>query len=1245
MSVTLTVPQWSVGTTLSLFQLSNTTWTNAAMLTNDPYFGSMFSNTSNTIFLTSNYTQSSTPGTQFILQDTASNAYPFTLIVSPPTYTVSGGGTVFQYDAITNLPITFTAPTSISAILTVPSTLIPGPRLVIPRTISALFSSYNIAPSLPTGLGSSIDVCGNVSIAGTPSSLRSQTSYTMYARTSDSKTIASVFSLQVVGGRYQFSNISGTVVTNTVATATLKYKASNNIVVGVRGLAGTLLYDNLPVGMTIGYSGTQIDLSGVPTQFVDLSYRVTITNPKYTTPLTYSITMTPCLEIIVPTTAIAYSNIPYTASSPIFYANVQGYPAACNSYFLSSAGTGLSIAQSGAVFGTISSTRSIVIDASGYNTLRNTSTVTVSTIPDVVTFSAPTTSSFSLTQNVPFDLQCTANAQSGQPLVYSISPLLDGPIGATLDASTGRITGTPRAVSSQTNYSVIAATPQGVSVSKSITLTTQPDYISISSYGLNAYCSPSTKYLPLISERAILQLEYSNVSLGFVSSTYSGDPIIAYLYSGFPSGVTLTEQGVLTGMPLVAGNYTGSVIVRSLNGITATLSLQFAIASNVLMLTSPATTNFVRSVPSSPDVYQVSGIASSGTSILSYGLSGAPAGVTITSAGNLVISSSSQSSPVQFDITAATAQAVLSTRAVLTVNDSRSGTFISPPGSILLPSGSYPIITSTPGYTFSLSGSTDVAISGLNLVRTNAVAIYPPQMIYISAIGGSSPFYNAVNVATASIVPYTGESYRWTQYVPISTLTLSAVSAGLPIVFSIPNPPPGTRWNPVDSTLNGGPNSLTIQDTFVAYAGDGITTVPFSFVYSVVAPVYIRLFSAPSAYTNFVKQTAFIKAAVHAIDNTAFLPDPLIASQTGPYPIDETTSTICARREPNRSSQTPSAPSGAVSILGGSGSGVNSLYSYDGITYYRGNTTAPAMSIMPTITRAGNIWTGGGMFSYNGIDWFFQILKFDTSRYQVYRRGPFWNGTIFVQGLTTGIPGIPLAYSVDGILWNLCGTTDGNVPSSGIMNTESILQVGGTFVAGVLANDTTKEYRILNSSDGITWYRVGVLINGEIAGVTGELTWLLASNGTVLVAATYRINSHVGSIQYSTNFGATWAVAATIASPVSLEYSFGAFVLSTDTSVLYSLDGIVWAGVPTISGITVVAASDSMFLALYAEANQVFTSTNGTVWSTLPSTPVPAESYSLSWNSANKMWIRTDVNGVKIYYSYNGTVWSPAVLP
>ena len=1243
MSVTLTVPQWSVGTTLSLFQLSNTTWTNAAMLTNDPYFGSMFSNTSNTIFLTSNYTQSSTPGTQFILQDTASNAYPFTLIVSPLAYTVSGGGTVFQYDAITNLPITFTAPTSISAILTVPSTLIPGPRLVIPRTISALFSSYNIAPSLPTGLGSSIDVCGNVSIAGTPSSLRSQTSYTMYARTSDSKTIASVFSLQVVGGRYQFSNISGTVVTNTVATATLKYKASNNIVVGVRGLAGTLLYDNLPVGMTIGYSGTQIDLSGVPTQFVDLSYRVTITNPRYTTPLTYSITMTPCLEIIVPTTAIAYSNIPYTASSPIFYANVQGYPAACNSYFLSSAGTGLSIAQSGAVFGTISSTRSIVIDASGYNTLRNTSTVTVSTISDVVTFSAPTTSSFSLTQNVPFDLQCTANAQSGQPLVYSISPLLDGPIGATLDASTGRITGTPRAVSSQTNYSVIAATPQGVSVSKSITLTTQPDYISISSYGLNAYCSPSTKYLPLISERAILQLEYSNVSLGFVSSTYSGDPIIAYLYSGFPSGVTLTEQGVLTGMPLVAGNYTGSVIVRSLNGITATLSLQFAIASNVLMLTSPATTNFVRSVPSSPDVYQVSGIASSGTSILSYGLSGAPAGVTITSAGNLVISSSSQSSPVQFDITAATAQAVLSTRAVLTVNDSRSGTFISPPGSILLPSGSYPIITSTPGYTFSLSGSTDVAISGLNLVRTNAAPIYPPQMIYISAAGGSSPFFNAVNVATASIVPYTGESYRWTQYVPISTLTLSAVSAGLPIVFSIPNPPPGTRWNPVDSTLNGGPNSLTIQDTFVAYAGDGITTVPFSFVYSVVAPVYIRLFSAPSAYTNFVKQTAFIKAAVHAIDNTAFLPDPLIASQTGPYPIDETTSTICARREPNRSSQTPSGPSGAVSILGGLGSGVNSLYSYDGITYYRGNTTAPEMLIFPTVTRAGNIWTGGGMFSYNGIDWFFQILKFDTSRYQVYRRGPFWNGTIFVQGLTTGIPGIPLAYSVDGILWNLCGTTDGNVPSSGIMDTESILQIGGTFVAGVLVNYSTKEFRILNSPDGKIWQRVGVLTGGFSAGV-GNLTWMFATNGTILVAASTAI-SGVGSIQYSTNFGATWAVATTVGSIISFEYAFGVFVL-IDTRILYSLDGIVWTAVPAISTATYVAANDSIFLAIDGvNTSQVFTSTNGTVWSTLPSTPVPAESFIVSWNDANKMWIRTDGNGVKIYYSYNGTAWFPAILP
>ena len=725
MSVTLAVPQWSVGTTISLFQLSNTTWTNATMLTSDPTFGSMFSNSSNTIYLTSNYAPVSTPGTLFTLRDTSSNAYLFTLVVSPPVYTVSNVGTAYQYDSITNLPITFTAPTSISAILTVPATLIPGPRLAISRTISAAFNTYNITPSLPTGLSSIMDVGGNVSITGTPSTLRSTTQYTLYARTSNNRTTSNVFPLQVVGGRYWFSNISGTVVTNTVATATLKYKASNDIIVGVLGFPGTLQYNNLPVGMSIGYAGgTQIDLSGVPSQFMDLCYSVTVTNPRYSTPLTYSITMTPCLEVIVPTTITAYSNVAYTANSPIFYANVHGYPAACNSYFLSLAGAGLSIAQSGAVYGTISSTRSITINASGYNTLSNSATAVISALPDSVSFSAPVVTSLNLTQNVPFALQCTANALSTSRLTYSINPELDGPIGLTINASTGLITGIPRGVSQHTTYRVTATTLLGTIGSRDIILTTQPDYISVSSYGLSAYCSPSSKYLPAISGHPILQSEYSNVSFGFVSSTYSGDPIVAYLHSGFPAGVSLTEQGLLTGTPSIdGGNYTGSVLIRSLNGITTSLSLQFAIASNILILTSPPNADFVRAVPSSPDMYQITGIVSGGSAIVSYGLSGAPTGVTITSSGQLVISSTVQHSPVPFNITATILNGtILKTSATLTVNDAQNGTFISPPSSILLPYGSsYPIRTSISGYTFSLTGSTDVTVSGSNLIRLRKI--------------------------------------------------------------------------------------------------------------------------------------------------------------------------------------------------------------------------------------------------------------------------------------------------------------------------------------------------------------------------------------------------------------------------------------------------------------------------------------------------------------------------------------------
>lgn len=78
--ITLTLPQWSIGdgSNTTLFTLaqpvgSNNAWANPGVISNDPQFGWLFSNTSTSIILrgTSNrYIPLGTPGNVYQLKDT-----------------------------------------------------------------------------------------------------------------------------------------------------------------------------------------------------------------------------------------------------------------------------------------------------------------------------------------------------------------------------------------------------------------------------------------------------------------------------------------------------------------------------------------------------------------------------------------------------------------------------------------------------------------------------------------------------------------------------------------------------------------------------------------------------------------------------------------------------------------------------------------------------------------------------------------------------------------------------------------------------------------------------------------------------------------------------------------------------------------------------------------------------------------------------------------------------------------------
>jgi len=614
--------------------------------------------------------------------------------------------------------------------------------------------------------------------------------------------------------------------------------------------------------------------------------------------------MNPSLEIFPPVSFSVYSNISFSCNVAFI-----GYPTTYNVY-TSALTTALPITISGKrISGKIGNSGTAQLDVTATTSpagviLSNTATLTFTALADAITFSS-LSPVYTLTQNVPYSLTYLASARSGQPLTYYTQPHFDGPVGLTINPSTGFISGIPRGISTVSNYRIYATTPQGETNSVAFTISMIPDVVTISAaYGLANYCYPSTKRFPLIQNRKIDLAEYPGIITNFESIVRSGDKHVDYFGISFPSGVILDEFGNLAGTPLVSGSVDGTIIAATSNGIRSTLSLQFDIAPDLFVITSPTTLDFIAYVGETAS-YTIIGHALSGSKIVGYGVNetipSSPPNITITSGGELTINTTRTQRTIKtFVITATTidGQVIRSRPASYTVNSSGIFRYISPNGSsVLLPeNSSYPIITEPNGYTFSTVFS-DFIVTGSNIIRSTAQTIYPPSLVSIRKTPlVALEYLNAsFRIFTETVIPFVVDGppvNRWVQYVPIN-LTLSANQPGPKVFFSVPNPPNGVSWNPINNTLAHAANTLTIEDSFMAYASDGYTTTPIRINYSVRAPIYLRIFSAPSAYTNYVKQTAFIKAAVHAIDNTAFLPDALVTTQTGPYPEDQTKDVIC----------------------------------------------------------------------------------------------------------------------------------------------------------------------------------------------------------------------------------------------------------------------------------------------------------------------------------------------------------------
>lgn len=199
-------------------------------------------------------------------------------------------------------------------------------------------------------------------------------------------------------------------------------------------------------------------------------------------------------------------------------------------------------------------------------------------------------------------------------------------------------------------------------------------------------------------------------------------------------------------------------------------------------------------------------------------------------------------------------------------------------------------MTTTTGAVVSFDTPTDPesTLSGGVLTIPAGSNYYPPSYGVLRAGDVSNAYYMPVRVTTKRIAFNPPPSTNFIQYVDLGDgLSFTASQPGSnPVFYAAPDIPPGCTWNPFTGTLKGAPRRLTIGDTFTVYASDGDTVETLTVPYSVKLPTFLRAFTSPSAYTNYTRNQAIANAAVHAIDSTAYLPDPIIAFETGPYPPD-----------------------------------------------------------------------------------------------------------------------------------------------------------------------------------------------------------------------------------------------------------------------------------------------------------------------------------------------------------------------
>jgi len=691
---------------------------------------------------------------------------------------------------------------------------------VTPTAGGGPVASWSITPTLPSGLTFNTSTGA---IGGTPTAVSSSTSYTVTATNAGGSGTATV--------TIAVNDIAPSGVTYTPSTLSLT-KDSAMTTVTPTSSGGTVtswsISATLPAGLSFDTSTGAI--SGTPTAITSATtYTVTASNTGGSATTTVTILVNDAAPVI----AYSPSSLTLTKSSAMSTLTPSSSGGTVTSWSISpSLPTGLSFNTS---TGVISGTPTVVSASNNYTVtatnLGGTGTATVTIqVNDVSPYSIVYTGSpFTLTKGTAMTT-VTPSAGGGTVVSWSISPTL--PAGLLFSSSTGAISGTPTAVSSQTQYTVTASNSGGSSTA-TVTITVNDIAPSSIVYSGNPFT---------LTKDSAMTTATPSTSGGAVTS-WSISPSL-------PSGLSFnTSTGAISGTPTTITSTTTYTVTASNTGgsttTTVTIVVNDAPPSGVTYSGSPFTlTKGTTMTSATPSV--------GGGTVVSWSISPSlPTGLSFdTSTGTISGTPTVVSADTNYTITATNAGGSNSTVVSLAVNDIAPSTITYTPNSFTLAKDSAMTAvtpTSSGGAVVSWSISPSLP-AGLSLdTSTGAISGTPTvsststtYTITATNTGGSATATVTILVTDAapSAITYSPSSWTLTKGVAMTAVTPTS-SGGAVTSWSItPTLPAGLSFDTSTGALSGTPTVVSSSTNYTVTASNagGSATATLTIQINDIAP-------------------------------------------------------------------------------------------------------------------------------------------------------------------------------------------------------------------------------------------------------------------------------------------------------------------------------------------------------------------------------------------------------------------------